>query len=62
LINVQTGKLAIERPHFMVELEKSHEHEIPALELGSDIVETERRLVVMLARQIGQDLYGFYPE
>ena len=62
LINVETGKLAIERPHFTVELEKSQDHEIPSLELGSDVVETESRLIVMLAKQIGQDLYGYYPE
>lgn len=62
LINVQTGKLAIERPRFTVELEKSRQLEIPSLELGSDLPETERRLLLMLAKEIGQDLYGYYPD
>jgi hypothetical protein len=62
LVNVETGKLAIERPHFTVELEKSPKHEIPSLELGSDLQAAEHRLLLLLAQEIGQDLYGYYPE
>ena len=62
LFNVETGKLAMERPNFTVELEKSQAHEIPTLELGTDVAETERRLLAMLATEIGQDLYGYYRE
>jgi hypothetical protein len=63
LINVETGKLAVERPRFTLELEqsKSH-HDIPSLELGSDPQDAERRLLLLLAAEIGQDLYGYYPQ
>jgi hypothetical protein len=60
VINVETGRVALERRSFVVQFERARETGMPTLELGADTRDIENRLLVKLAEEIGQDLYGYY--